>query len=155
MDGGIKGLALGGDLLHPATGEQAAELLLHHLDTRHDARGTLIARGHEGLERALEVVEHREELGHEIAHARLGEQRPLALHALAEVVEVGSGALELVEVLVPLRGDPRHVVIDRGRIRATRPGRPVGARGTRLGGGHLGLTGGDRVVGSIGHDASA
>ena len=96
------------------------------------------------LERALEVVEHRQEL-HDDPLARARDERLLvARRALAVVVEVGGEAPQVVEVLVALRlgvlqarEQLLDVVLDASMSRSTasaaspgaaRPPASVGAR---------------------------
>ena len=91
------------------------------------------------VERALEVVEHRQQLVHEPLRGARGQLALLARRALAVVVELRLEALERVEVLVAL---PRHVCerIDLGgRLLA-------GSFGRLLLLGYLRFVGHDRVA---------
>ena len=110
--------AVGLDLGEALLLERLAERLLDELHAV-DERRLFVPLG--GLERALEVVEDREELLHEPLvgvrdQALLVAQRPLAV-----VLEVGLRALEEVEVLVALGLRSRERVVDPERRRPRRP----------------------------------
>ena len=91
--------ALGGDLFDALRGEQARERVLRHADALEHLR-VLVVLGR--VERALEVVEHGQELGDDPLPGAREELRLLAHDALAVVVEVGRDPTQVVEVLVPL-----------------------------------------------------
>ena len=55
-----------------------------------------------GFERALEVVDERKEIAHDVGGDRLGHALPVALHALAVVVELGRLAQQPIVVVVTL-----------------------------------------------------
>ena len=91
--------AVGRDLLHALGGEHAGERVLRHADALEHLR-LLVVLG--GIERALEVVEHRQELGGEPL-ARAGVQLCLlARDALAVVVEVRRDPAQVVHHLLVL-----------------------------------------------------
>ena len=53
-----------------------------------------------GLERALEIVDERQQIPHDVGGDRLGHALPIALDALAVVVELGGLAQQpIVEVV--------------------------------------------------------
>src|SRR5438128_5727021 len=63
-----------------------------------------------GSQRAVEVVQRRQQLAGELGHAALLRLRRLARDALAEVLEVGLRALREREVLITLRGQRDQLV---------------------------------------------
>ena len=89
----------GVDLLDTLRGEQARERVLRHADALEHLR-VLVVLGR--VERALEVVEHGQELDDDPLAGAREELRLLSHHALAVVVEVGCDPTQVVEVLVPL-----------------------------------------------------
>jgi hypothetical protein len=98
------------------------------------------------LERALEVVQHRQELLHEPLVRTRDQGLLLARGTLAEVVEVGGEPLEVAEVLVPLSLGGGEALVERRLFRTclgTVPGQVRNADGlfgrnrlSRLVGGH-------------------
>ena len=56
----------------------------------------------DGLQRALEVVDDRQQLGDHLAGRVFGQIAPLAVHALAVVVELGGRAQQAILQAVPL-----------------------------------------------------
>ena len=83
-----------GDPLDADAAERVHELLQHHAHTVGDGLGVagLTGMNH----RPLEVVEDRQELAQQLFAASLQSVFELATGALAEVVEVGSRAKELI-----------------------------------------------------------
>ena len=97
-----------------------------------------------GGERALEVVDRRDQLARDAALAAALGVGGLARRALAEVLEVGSGALRELEVLVALALRRRSGRRGRRRPRSRRPsGQTPWRRRLRR---RPGLTGSDRPV---------
>ena len=89
--------AFGGNLLDALGGEHGGERVLRHADAL-EHLGLLVVLG--GVERALEVVEHGQELRDD-ALARAGEDlRLLPGDPLAVVVEVGRDAAQVVHRLL-------------------------------------------------------
>ena len=90
---------VGRDLLDALGGEHARERVLRHANALEHLR-LLVVLG--GVERALEVVEHGQELRDDALAGAREDLRLLPRHPLAVVVEVRRDAAEVVEVLVPL-----------------------------------------------------
>ena len=86
------------DLRDAAAGQHARELRAHHV---HAGRQADVVR-RQRRDRALEVVDHREQVGDQLPDGRLRQRVAVALAALPVVVEVGLEPLQRVQVLVAL-----------------------------------------------------
>ena len=91
------------DLHEPLLRERVGERPVDEAHAVLELRLLVLGRG---LERALEVVDHRQQLLDEPLGGARDQARLVARRALAVVVELGLEALQRVEVLVALRASP-------------------------------------------------
>jgi hypothetical protein len=112
------------DLLHALRDEGIGKRRARHLDALDDL-GLLVVLC--GIERALEVVEHGQQLGDEPLGCTRREGLLVADGPLAVVVEVRREPLQGREILVPLALDRRENSLGRFRL-----GRRLGRRGGSL-----------------------
>ena len=103
-----------------------ARLLEHRHELRADAHHAvahLLGLGRvtagQAAERAVERVEHREEVLDQPLGGALDERRLLAQHALAVVLEVGLDPAQRVDELVALARQLGQILLDRGLASAT------------------------------------
>src|SRR5205823_12925837 len=117
-------LAVGLDLGKPLVLERGGELAVHEPDALLELC-LLVLLG--GRERALEVVEHGQQLLHEPLVGPRDQALLVARDPLAVVLEVGCDALEVVEVLVSLGLERRQPLLElgHGRSRGNLPVPPV------------------------------
>ena len=104
-------LPVGVDLYEALLGERVPELAVRRVDALLELR-LLVLLG--GVERALEVVEHGQELLDEPLVGARDQALLVARGPLAVVVEVGGDALEVVQVLVPLRLERAEPLLELG-----------------------------------------
>src|SRR2546423_10516285 len=96
------------DLLDPVLLEQRRECAVRETNALLELRFLMLRRG---LERALEIVEDRQEVLHEPFVRERDELLSLAQRALAEVVEVGRRPLPVVDRLVALGRESGETIL--------------------------------------------
>ena len=143
---------VGRDLLHALRGEHARERVLRHADALEHLRLLVVLCG---FERALEVVEHRQELrGKPLACAGV-QLCLLARDALAVVVEVRRDPAQVVHHLLVLALgvlEPREQLLGARRGRLGGDGRVVRGRRAELA---VPVLRQDLVLAFAGHDVFA
>ena len=102
--------AVGLDLGEPLARERVRELAVHEPDALLELR-LLVLLG--GRERPLEVVEHGQQLLHEPLVGPRDQALLVARDPLAVVLELGRDPLEVVQVLVALGLERRHLLLER------------------------------------------
>ena len=94
----IERVAVGLDLGDAARGQELGQLHAHHVDARDDLGALLTERG----DRALQVVDDREQIADQLVGRGLRRRLAIALAAAAEIVELRLHPLQRGQVLVSL-----------------------------------------------------
>src|SRR5580658_6689708 len=103
--GRVEGVARGPEGLDADTTQRRAQLCPHEA---HALQQRIILRRR--LERAVEIVERREQLLRELYHPALLSGRGLARNPLTVVLEVGLGALSKGQIVIALSGQIDQLV---------------------------------------------